>query len=120
MEQKRLSNNFREAKEEKLRQAAEHIKKKDKQMQRNRGGQKLIYPTQDEDTSHEQSTIVEYVKEEWGNQTSVRKIDIEKKKAEFNANKNKNIIDNKKETIIPPTEEKQASKEEINSIVNRL
>lgn len=42
MEQKRLSNNFREAKEEKLRQAAEHIKKKDKQMQRNRGGQKLI------------------------------------------------------------------------------
>lgn len=42
MEQKRTINNFREAKEEKLRQAAEHIKKKDKYMYRNKGGYKLI------------------------------------------------------------------------------
>jgi len=42
MEQKRTINNFREAKEEKLRQAAEHIKKKDKYMFRNKGGYKLI------------------------------------------------------------------------------
>lgn len=62
------------------------------------------------------------MKEEWGNQTNVRRIDIEKKKAEFNANNNyKNkMAEMKKETIIQPTEEKQASKEEINSIVNRL
>lgn len=62
------------------------------------------------------------MKEDWGSQTSVRRIDIEKKKAEFNANnnyKNKAIEVNTKVNV-QTVEEKQASKEEINSIVNRL
>jgi hypothetical protein len=42
MEQKRTTNNFKEAKEERLRQAAEHLKKKDKYMTKNSGGYKMI------------------------------------------------------------------------------
>lgn len=63
------------------------------------------------------------MKEDWGSQTSVRRIDIEKKKAEFNANhnyKNKNAIEVNTKVNVQTVEEKQASKEEINSIVNRL
>mmetsp|Transcript_8970 Transcript_8970/g.7848 ORF Transcript_8970/g.7848 Transcript_8970/m.7848 type:complete len:133 (+) Transcript_8970:847-1245(+) len=59
MEQKRTTNNFKEAKEEKLRQAAEHVKKKDKYVSRNTGGYKMIYPTENEEISEEYSTIVD-------------------------------------------------------------
>jgi len=63
------------------------------------------------------------VKELWCNQTNVMRVEEKKKKNENNPNiKSKLNIDklNKQENLSLSDETKPASKEEINSIVNRL